>query len=87
MLRRQHVFLTVLLGVPSAVGAQSAGQSQPATPPTSQAEPETLLPARILKSALKRSVEGTRSATGDDYGPSISFDTKGVEFGPWIRAS
>ena len=55
-------------------------------------EPETEVRENLLGDALRNldryaSQESFHNPTGDasKYGPWIQFDTKGVEFGPWIR--
>ena len=58
----------------------------------SRETPPTLGPATILKQALRgldgvprtRTFGNLRGRT-DQYGPDIQFDTKGVDFGSWIR--
>ena len=40
---------------------------------------------RNLQRYANRSRSTTRRAADQDFGPWIQFDSKGVEFGPWIR--
>jgi TonB family protein len=64
-------------------------------PPLPGAYPDTTLtihlrfeygaPAGTLGAALRSLQEYSRAGSGKSFGPSIQFDTKGVEFGPWIR--
>jgi TonB family protein len=49
------------------------------------------VPSGVLSDAIRNvdrytGGESLQNVQGDgDYGPSIQFDTKGVEFGPWLR--
>ena len=58
----------------------------------SRERPTDALPGRILDEARRRLDTVARSDTfhnlggrTDQFGPQIQFDTKGVEFGPWVR--
>ncbi len=39
----------------------------------------------VQKYAQQESFDNLQRRQEQDFGPSIQFDTKGVEFGPWLR--
>lgn len=61
-------------------------------PPQGQAQPRTRPPGGRLGEALRdlqkyvdRQTFNNPGGGANEFGPAIQFDTKGVEFGPWIR--
>lgn len=61
-------------------------------PPQATAQPRTRPPGGALGEALRdlqkyvdRQTFNNPSGGANEFGPAIQFDTKGVEFGPWIR--
>ena len=73
--------------------AQSSAQQRAATGPApNEAPPQPRVPGGILGSAMKSlaRIVGQQGADnpqggGADQGADIQFDSKGVDFGPWIR--
>ena len=63
------------------------GDPDPADPPRLDLSPDGLLGRAVenLRQRVRR--ETFRNFSGDTgrFGPDIQFDSKGVEFGPWIR--
>src|SRR5207248_9594402 len=64
----------------------------PVPPATNGANGRTAIPGGILGEALRSLQQSVRNEQfenqqggGGQFGPEIQFDTKGVEFGPWIR--
>src|SRR4051812_42425243 len=71
--------------------SQSALQIPQARPQTPQANAGTRSGGGALGDALRNLQRYTQNESfnnqggGGQFGPEIQFDTKGVEFGPWIR--
>src|SRR5207248_10325742 len=64
----------------------------PVPPATNGANGRTAIPGGILGEALRSLQQSVRNEQfenqqggGGQFGPEFQFDTKGVEFGPWIR--
>ncbi len=74
---------------PSAL--QVPSQTPPQVAPNG-ANGQAAIPGGLLNNALRnlqRSIQNeafeNQGGAGGQFGPEIQFDTKGVEFGPWIR--
>lgn len=63
-------------------GLASGGETASADAPASGSLGETL---RDLQRFVREETFDNPTGGGGAFGPSIQFDTKGVEFGPWIR--
>jgi TonB family protein len=77
---------------PKVADSQSSLQLPSARPSTSGASGKSSTSGGSLGDALRnlqRYTQGeafdNQGGTGGQFGPEIQFDTKGVEFGPWIR--
>ena len=77
---------------PKIPDSASAMQYPAARPSTSTASGRSQAPGGSLGDALRnlsRYTQGeafdNQGGAGGQFGPEIQFDTKGVEFGPWIR--
>ena len=77
--------------VPESQSALQIPQARPQTPPAAQNSRATT-PGGSLGDALRNLQRYTQNESfenqgggGGQFGPEIQFDTKGVEFGPWIR--
>jgi TonB family protein len=66
---------------PGAQGRMAMQQPQPAQPPPGGKLGEAL---RNLQKYVDRESFDNQRGGGQEFGP-LQFDTKGVEFGPWIR--
>jgi TonB family protein len=68
-------------------GPQSTiARNEPSRNPTLGGEPSGLLSDAIRNVNKYSQGESLQNVQGNgDFGPSIQFDTKGVEFGPWLR--
>ena len=73
------------LALPSAPQATIA-RNEPSRNPTLGGQPSGLLSDAIRNVNKYSQGESLQNVQGNgDFGPSIQFDTKGVEFGPWLR--
>jgi TonB family protein len=76
---------------PNALALPSSPQStiarnDPSRNPTMGGQPNGLLSDAIRNVQKYSQGESLQNVQGNgDFGPSIQFDTKGVEFGPWLR--
>jgi TonB family protein len=68
-------------------GPQSTiARNEPSRNPTLGGQPSGLLSDAIRNVNKYSQGESLQNVQGNgDFGPSIQFDTKGVEFGPWLR--
>jgi TonB family protein len=67
---------------PSAQGKMAMQQPQQAQPPPGGKLGDAL--RNLQRYVDQESFDNQRGGT-NEFGPAIQFDTKGVEFGPWIR--
>lgn len=67
---------------PSPEGRLALNKPQPATPPPGGQLGEAL---RNLQRYVDQESFDNPRGNLQEFGPAIQFDTKGVEFGPWIR--
>ena len=67
---------------PDAVAPRVAVRTLPPRPLSGGALGEAI---RNLRRYMDQESFNNRRGDGGQFGPSIQFDTKGVEFGPWIR--
>jgi TonB family protein len=73
------------LALPTAPQATIA-RNEPSRNPTLGGQPSGLLSDAIRNVNKYSQGESLQNVQGNgDFGPSIQFDTKGVEFGPWLR--
>jgi outer membrane biosynthesis protein TonB len=73
------------LALPSAPQATIA-RNEPSRNPTLEGRPPGLLSDAIRNVQKYSQGESLQNVQGNgDFGPSIQFDTKGVDFGPWLR--
>jgi TonB family protein len=73
------------LALPSSPQATIA-RNDPSKNPTMGGQPNGLLSDAIRNVQKYSQGESLQNVQGNgDFGPSIQFDTKGVEFGPWLR--
>jgi TonB family protein len=85
--------LYVGIGHVGTVSAQTTqAPADPVQQPASPAPPEAPPPAagslfdpKTIKEAERATFEDPSHAAGASFGPSIQFDTKGADFGRWIR--
>ena len=70
----------------------NTGRVPPSQPQNTQRSPNRLAPGGRLGDALRNLDKYVQNESFDNpggdsgaFGPAIQFDTKGVEFGPWIR--
>ena len=67
---------------PNAQGRMAMQKPQPAQPPPGGKLGDAL--SNLQRYVDQESFDNQRGGT-QEFGPAIQFDTKGVEFGPWIR--
>ena len=67
---------------PNAQGRMAMQKPQPAQPPPGGKLGDAL--RNLQRYVDQESFDNQRGGT-QEFGPAIQFDTKGVEFGPWIR--
>jgi TonB family protein len=73
------------LALPNAPQATIA-RNDPSRNPTLGGQPTGLISDAIRNVQKYSQGESLQNVQGNgDFGPSIQFDTKGVEFGPWLR--
>ena len=73
------------MALPSAPQATIA-RNEPSRNPVMGGQPSGLLSDAIRNVNKYSQGESLQNVQGNgDFGPSIQFDTKGVEFGPWLR--
>ena len=76
---------------PSSPNSLNPANSPEATMAHNTSRPPLGAPSGVLSDAIRHVERYTGGETlqnvqgQGDYGPSIQFDTKGVEFGPWLR--
>ena len=76
---------------PSSPNSLNPSTSPEETMARNTSRPPLGVPSGVLSDAIRHvdrytGGETLRNVQGQgDYGPSIQFDTKGVEFGPWLR--
>ena len=77
--------------VEDALRLPEAENSRPAPVPADQAAVDRPAGGRLgealrdLQKYVERESFGNQQGGANEFGPNIQFDTKGVEFGPWIR--
>ena len=67
---------------PNAQGRMAMQKPQPAQPPPGGKLGDAL---RNLQRYVDQESFDNQRGGSQEFGPAIQFDTKGVEFGPWIR--
>jgi TonB family protein len=73
--------------LPESQSAMVVPRDDPSKSSPLQRQPGGLLgdALRNLQRQVQRDQFSNRQGAGGNFGPGIQFDTKGVEFGPWLR--